>query len=80
MSGSEYVGDPIGIAFDLDGITAGINTVYSPSLGGWHLAETLGVTGDWIFRLTIETDLGEDPVFTDSFERGDQSCWQEQAP
>lgn len=71
----EVVGDPIGIAFDLDGITPGINTVYSDSHGGWELAEILGVAGDWIFRLEIETDLGAAAVFADGFERGDQSCW-----
>lgn len=71
----EYVGDPIGIAFDLDGITPGINTVYSDSLGGWQFAETLSVAGDWIFRLEIETDLGAAAMFADGFERGDQSCW-----
>ena len=71
----EVVGDPIGIAFDLDGITPGINTVYAPGLGGWNFAETLSVSGDWIFRLVIETDLGDGPLFADGFERGDQSCW-----
>ena len=71
----EYVGDPIGIGFDLDGITPGINTVYSAPLGGWQFAETLGVAGDWIFRLEIETDLGAAAMFADDFERGDQSCW-----
>jgi len=71
----EYVGDPIGIAFDLDGITPGINTVYSDSLGGWRPGETLGVAGDWIFRLEIETDLGAAAMFTDGFERGDENCW-----
>jgi len=71
----EYVGDQIGIAFDLDGITPQTNTVFSSSLGGWWLAEDLTVTGDWILRLEIETDIA-DTVFADGFERGDSSCWQ----
>ena len=71
----EYVGDQIGIAFDLDGITLQTNTVFSSSLGGWWLAEDLSVSGDWILRLEIETDIAG-TVFADGFERGDSSCWQ----
>ena len=71
----EYVGDLIGIAFDLDGITPLTNSVFSSPLGGWWLAEDLSVTGDWILRLEIETDIA-DTVFADGFERGDSSCWQ----
>ena len=71
----EYVGDPIGIAFDLDGITPQTNTVFSSPLGGWWLAEDLAVTGDWILRLEIETDIAG-TLFADGFERGDSSCWQ----
>jgi len=72
----EAVGDTIGIAFDLDGYVPMINTVYSAPLGGWFFAEHLLVTGDWILRIEIETGVTEDTVFSDSFERGDQSCWQ----
>ncbi len=71
----EYVGDLIGIAFDLDGITPQTNTVFSSSLGGWWSAEDLAVTGDWILRLEIETDIAG-TLFADGFERGDSSCWQ----
>lgn len=71
----EAVGDTIGIAFDLDGPLPGVNTLYSSPLGGWWFAETLGVTGDWILRLEIETNVTGDTVFADGFERGDQSCW-----
>ena len=70
----EYVGDPIGIAPDLDGIQSHINTVYSPALMGWWWAEDLLVTGDWILRLEIETDIASS-IFGDGFERGDASCW-----
>jgi len=35
----------------------------------------LNVTGDWILRLEIETNVAGDSVFTDNFERGDSSCW-----
>jgi hypothetical protein len=34
----------------------------------------LAVTGDWIIRLEIETDLAGS-IFGDGFERGDASCW-----
>ena len=71
----EYVGDQIGIAFDLDGITFLTNTVFSSPLGGWWWAEDLFVAGDWILRLEIETDIAG-TVFADDFERGDPSCWQ----
>jgi hypothetical protein len=71
----EYVGDLIGIAFDLDGITSKTNTVFSSSLGGWWFAEDRSVTGDWILRLEIETNIAG-TVFADGFERGDSSCWQ----
>jgi len=73
----EAVGDPIGIAFDLDGYLPMVNTVYSSPLGGWWFAEDLGVTGDWILRIEIETNLTGETVFFDSFERGDQSCWHQ---
>ena len=72
----EAVGDTIGIAFDLDGITPAVNTVYASSLGGWWFAEHLSVTGDWILRLEIETNVTGESLFTDNFERGDQSCWE----
>jgi len=71
----EYVGDQIGIAYDLDGITLLTNTVFSSPLGGWWLAEDLAVAGDWILRLEIETDIAG-TLFADGFERGDSSCWQ----
>ena len=71
----EYVGDPIGIAFDLDGIVPGTNTLFSSSIGGWWFAEDLFVSGDWILRLEIETDIAG-TVLADGFERGDSSCWQ----
>jgi hypothetical protein len=72
----EAVGDPIGIAFDLDGYLPMVNTVYSSDIGGWWFAEDLGVTGDWILRIEIETNVTGETVFSDSFERGDQSCWE----
>ncbi len=70
----EYVGDPMGIAFDEDGINTETNTVFSSSLGGWWWAEGLAVTGDWILRLEIETNVAG-TLFADGFERGDLSCW-----
>ncbi len=70
----EYVGDPIGIAADLDGIQSQTNSIYSPDLGGWWWAESLLVSGDWIIRLEIETDIAGS-IFGDGFERGDSSCW-----
>jgi hypothetical protein len=48
---------------------------FSSSLGGWWFAEDLSVSGDWILRLEIETDIAG-TVFADGFERGDSSCWQ----
>lgn len=71
----EYVGDPIGVAFDLDGITPATNTLFSSPLGGWWYSENLSVTGDWIMRIEIETNLDGTELFTDGFERGDSSCW-----
>jgi len=71
----EYVGDPIGILFDDDGITPATNTLFSSPLGGWWYAEDRGVTGDWIMRLVIETDVAG-ALFADGFERADLSCWQ----
>lgn len=71
----EYVLDPIGIAFDLDGIEPATNFVYSSPIGGWWYSENLGVTGDWIMRLVIETNVTGDELFADGFERGDLSCW-----
>ena len=76
----EVIGDPIGMAFDLDGIIPGLNTVFSAPLGGWWFAEDLGVSGDWIMRIEIETDLTGNPVFSDNFARGDLSCWPSPAP
>lgn len=75
----EYIGDPInepiGIAFDQDGIIALTNSLYAVSpFPGWWWADTLGVAGDWILRLEIETDIASS-VFGDGFERGDASCW-----
>jgi hypothetical protein len=45
------------------------------TIGGWWFAEDLGVTGDWILRIGIETNVTGDRVFSDNFERGNQSCW-----
>jgi hypothetical protein len=75
----EYIGDPInepiGIAFDQDGIVALTNSLYAVSpFTGWWWADTLGVAGDWIIRLEIETDIAGS-IFGDGFERGDARCW-----
>jgi hypothetical protein len=71
----EYVGDTIGLAFDDDGIVALTNSLFALfPITGWWWADTLGVTGDWIIRLEIETDIAGS-IFGDGFERGDASCW-----
>ena len=72
----EAIGDTIGIAFDLDGINPTVNTVYSSPIGGWWFAEDLNVSGDWILRIEIETNVTPDTLFSDTFERGDSSCWE----
>lgn len=43
------------VARDGDGIAAGRNSILS---GGWFKAETLGVTGDWIIRATMDCAEG----------------------
>jgi hypothetical protein len=71
----EYVGDTIGLAFDDDGISALTNSLFALfPITGWWWADTLGVTGDWIIRVEIETDIAGS-IFGDGFERGDASCW-----
>jgi len=68
---------PPGLANDLDGIVPNVNYIYaeiSPGVYQWFYAEQLGVPGDWIIRLEIDTSA-ETPIFVDGFESGDTTAW-----
>jgi hypothetical protein len=69
---------PPGVANDLDGIVTNANYIFAVP-GGWFYASQLGVTGDWIIRLEIETDA-ETPIFADDFETGNTTAWSVTAP
>jgi hypothetical protein len=82
--GFEYViliGNPPGFAHDLDGhVTPHPNFIYALSpVTGWFDSALLGVGGDWILRLVIETDAIP-LIFADGFESGDTSAWSTTFP
>ena len=70
---------PPGIANDLDGFVPNANYIYANPPGAWFYADQLGVTGDWIIRMEIETDA-ETPIFADGFESGDTTAWSSVTP
>lgn len=73
---------PPGVANDSDGIVPNVNYVYADLGGGlyqWFFAEQLGVPGDWIVRMEIET-AASDEIFADGFESGDTIAWSATVP
>ncbi|HOC44082.1 MAG TPA: hypothetical protein PKJ99_13785 [Thermoanaerobaculales bacterium] len=74
-----FAGSPPGLARDLDGITPEMNFVYAIPPGAWSYAEQLGVIGDWILRVVIDTNAAP-PLFADGFESGDTSAWSATVP
>ncbi|MCU0304382.1 MAG: hypothetical protein MUC56_10035 [Thermoanaerobaculales bacterium] len=69
---------PPGVAADIDGYFANVNYIFAVP-GGWFYANQLGVLGDWIIRLEIETDA-ETPIFVDDFETGNTAAWSVTSP
>jgi hypothetical protein len=63
-----------GLARDNDGFTPNVNYVYVNPPGVWVYADAVGVMGDWIIRMEIETGA-ETPIFADGFESGDTTRW-----
>jgi hypothetical protein len=78
-----YQISPPGVAHDLDGFVPNANYIYAwidpPGFWSWFYADQLGVAGDWIVRLEIETSA-ETPIFADGFESGDTSEWTTTVP
>jgi len=69
-----FQASPPGVGHDLDGYIANHNYIYANPPGAWFYANQLGVTGDWIIRMEIETGA-ETPIFTDGFESGNTTEW-----
>ena len=70
---------PPGVSNDLDGFVPNANYIFANPPGAWFYANQLGVTGDWIIRMEIETDA-ETPIFADGFETGDTIAWSDTTP
>jgi hypothetical protein len=74
---------PPGVSNDLDGFVPNSNYIYAwidpPGFWSWFYANQLGVTGDWIIRMEIETSA-EPPIFVDGFESGDTTEWSATSP
>lgn len=73
-----FQSSPPGLANDLDGFVPNANYIFAVP-GGWFYANQLGVLGDWIIRLEIETDA-ETPIFADDFETGGTTLWSVTSP
>jgi uncharacterized repeat protein (TIGR01451 family) len=58
-----FQNDPIGFGADTNGIQAQRNFLVN-NAGVWSFAEDSGVTGDWIFRLGIDTTASADVAVT----------------
>lgn len=70
---------PPGLANDDDGFVANVNFIYADPPGAWFYANQLGVLGDWIVRMEIDTAT-EAPIFVDGFESGDTTFWSDTVP
>lgn len=70
---------PPGVSNDLDGYLPNANYIYAIPPGSWFYADQLGVPGDWIIRMEIDT-AAETPIFTDGFETGDTTAWTSTTP
>lgn len=70
---------PPSLPRDDDGtITSGANFVYDFPTSTWWPSELIGLTGDWIIRLQIQTP--DASIFTDGFESGDTTAWSSAVP
>ena len=70
-----------GLANDTDGYVPNVNYIFASPPGAWFYANQLGVLGDWIVRMEIETNVGgPDPIFADGFESGDTYWWSVTTP
>ncbi len=74
-----FQNSPPGIANDLDGYVPNANYIYANPPGAWFFANQLGVMGDWIIRMEIETGA-EPSIFVDGFESGDTTEWSATSP
>jgi hypothetical protein len=76
-------GSPPGLAGDTDWFVSNVNYIYAyldpPGVWQWVYADTLGVFGDWIVRLEIDTGA-DDLIFADGFESGDTTRWSATSP
>lgn len=70
---------PPGLAHDLDGFLPNVNFIFANPPGAWYYANQLGVTGDWIIRMEIETNVGG-LIFADDFESGTTGGWSSTNP
>ena len=74
---------PPGLANDDDGFVPNVNYIYAyvdpPGVWSWFYANQLGVMGDWIIRMEIDTSA-ETPIFADGFESGDTTAWSSVTP
>jgi hypothetical protein len=69
---------PPGIANDSDGFVANVNYIYATP-GIWFYADQLGVPGDWIIRMEIDTGV-DLPIFADGFESAGTGSWSATSP
>lgn len=74
-----FQNSPPGLANDLDGIVPNVNYIYANPPGAWFYNEQLGLFGDWIIRMEVETNA-EPPLFADGFESGDTTEWSSTSP
>lgn len=74
-----FQNSPPGLANDLDGFVPNVNYIYADPPGAWFYSEQLGVFGDWIVRMEIETNA-ETPLFADGFESGNTTEWSATSP
>lgn len=70
---------PPGVSNDLDGFIPNVNYIYAIPPGSWFYADQLGVPGDWIIRMEIDT-AADTPIFADGFETGDTTGWTSTTP
>ena len=62
-----------------DGDKRDVPIIYADPPGAWFYAEQLGLLGDWIIGMEIETNA-ETPLFADGFESGDTTEWSATSP
>lgn len=74
-----FQNSPPGVSNDHDGHVPNANYIYAVPPGFWFYADQLGVTGDWIIRMEIDTS-NDSPIFIDGFETGDTTLWSDTTP